>query len=136
MKRTASLKTAAFAIILAASASASFAATASAAEPGNFRQSVRNFFQPSSVSNFDLNTVDGVARAHRRIVTDANQTCSGVRNGVKAPGSAFQSCVAANVSGSIASSGSDALQSFHDALNENDQYRAFKPAPAGWTVPA
>lgn len=84
------------------------------------------------ISEFDLNTIDGVARAHRRIVSTAYQLCSPILSQVSADKVRYRQCISESVDNAVGWAGLANLTSFHHALPEAKRAHVWKPSPTDW----
>jgi len=90
------------------------------------------FSKTVDISVFDLNTLDGVARAHRRIASTAYQVCSPILSTVAADQKRYRACIAESVEEAIGRADQANLSSFHWALPERARSHIWKPAPTDW----
>ncbi|MEM9670851.1 MAG: UrcA family protein [Pseudomonadota bacterium] len=92
----------------------------------------RNFIKTVDISGFDLNSVDGVARAHRRIVSTAYQVCSPILSQVSSDQALYRSCILESVDNAIGFADQVNLTSFHLALPDKTRGHIWKRVPANW----
>ncbi|MEO0883641.1 MAG: UrcA family protein [Pseudomonadota bacterium] len=90
------------------------------------------FAKTVDISGFNLDTSDGVARAHRRIVSTAYQVCAPILSTVSADKVLYRSCIAESVDNAILQTNQTNLLSFHFALPDNLRAHIWKPIPDGW----
>ncbi|MEM8634128.1 MAG: UrcA family protein [Pseudomonadota bacterium] len=90
------------------------------------------FIRTVDLSNFDLNTLDGISRAHRRIVSTAYQVCSPILSTVASDQRQYRACIAESVDEAIGRAEQANLTSFHLALPEGQRAHIWKAAPSDW----
>lgn len=83
------------------------------------------------LANYDLKSVQGIARLHSDIVLAAISICNGVR---PVTGTTAKSCVRLKVDETIAASGVPLLIQFHQALPARSRYLANPPEAATITL--
>ena len=91
-------------------------------------------FTTINLASFDFNSVEGVAGAHRRIVSSSYQLCSPILAQIKADKAKYRECIALTVENAIEDASNANLAAFHAALPERKRAHIWKDLPEGWRV--